>query len=88
MDLQELRKEIDAVDEALLPLLLRRFAIARQAADYKAAHALPVYDAGREQEIINKIAAKSGEEAAYVKAVYAAVLNASRALQQDEMKTD
>ena len=85
MDLQELRKEIDAVDEALLPLLLQRLALARRVADYKAEQGLPVVDAEREQAILNTLAAKSGDDAASVRAVYAAILKASRELQQQQI---
>lgn len=46
--LQTLRSEIDAIDERIIDLLARRFAVTRQVGQLKAHHALPAVDAERE----------------------------------------
>jgi chorismate mutase len=51
-------------------------------AAYKAENHLPVLDREREQAILNRLAAQSGEDAEAVQAVYAAIFQASRDLQQ------
>ena len=82
MDLTELRKEIDSVDEELIPLLVRRMKLSEQVAEYKLGNGIPVMNGEREREILAKVAERSGDTGDAVKAVYAAILEASRALQQ------
>ena len=53
MDLNELRNEINSIDEEILDLFLRRMDIASQVADYKKAHDLPIYQPQREREIVH-----------------------------------
>ena len=42
MTLEEVRKEIDAIDQQLLPLFLKRMDCAKQVAEIKREHHLPV----------------------------------------------
>ena len=44
MDLLDLRKEIDKIDDQLIPLLQHRMDISRQVAAYKAERGLPVFN--------------------------------------------
>ncbi|MBQ9228473.1 MAG: chorismate mutase [Eubacterium sp.] len=81
MDLQELRKEIDEIDDALIPLLLRRMEVSRQVAEYKVKRGIPVLDQQREQAILDDVAAKCGEQGDAVKTIFSATMDASRALQ-------
>ena len=81
-ELQDLRNEIDAVDDALIALLKQRLALSREVAEYKAAKNLPVYDAAREQAILDKAAAECGGQKDAIQAVFSAVLDASRKEQQ------
>ena len=48
MELQELRNEINRIDDEMLALLGRRLAVCRSIAEYKRANGLPVRDAARE----------------------------------------
>ena len=48
MTLQTLRAEIDAIDEQIIHLLAKRFAVTRQVGQLKARNALPSVDAERE----------------------------------------
>ena len=50
MELQELRNEINRIDDEMLALLGRRLAVCRSIAEYKRANGLPVRDAARETE--------------------------------------
>ena len=81
MDLSELRKEIDEVDEQLIPLLIRRMEIAGEVAKYKVENNIPVLNSAREQEILDKVEEKCGKYGNTIKTVYSATMDASRALQ-------
>ncbi len=81
MDLLDLRKEIDNIDEQLIPLLLKRMSIAEEVAKYKVKRGLPVLNEQREQEILQNVAQKCGEHGETIKTVFSATMDASRALQ-------
>ncbi len=81
MDLLGLRKEIDEIDEQLIPLLLKRMSISEQVAKYKVERGIPVLNSEREQQILNNVAEKCGEQGDTIKTVFSATMDASRALQ-------
>ncbi|MCL2627941.1 MAG: chorismate mutase [Oscillospiraceae bacterium] len=58
MNLQDLRAEIDKIDEELIRLFGERMDISAKVAEYKRENNMPVFDAKREQEILEKIAKK------------------------------
>lgn len=53
--LNELRNQINKVDEQLLRLLEQRFNIVRKVGQVKQAANLPVKDAAREQAVLNRL---------------------------------
>ena len=55
MDLKQLRDGIDDVDSEILSLFLKRMELCRGVADYKKEHNMPVFQGGREQQIIDRI---------------------------------
>lgn len=81
MDLLELRKEIDKIDNQLIPLLMKRMDIAGQVAEYKVKRGIPVLNEEREQQILDNVAEKCGEKGEIIKTVFSATMDASRALQ-------
>jgi len=81
MDLQSLRKEIDGIDEQLIPLLMQRMDVAKRVAQYKVQNDIPVLNEEREQQILEKVAARCGEQGDLIKTIYSAAMDASRALQ-------
>ena len=81
MDLLGLRKEIDKIDEELIPLLLKRMNISQQVAKYKVERGIPVLNQQREQEILDNVAEKCGDMGEIIKTVFSATMDASRALQ-------
>ena len=62
MDLQELRREIDTIDDEILKLFLKRMEIASKVSDYKKENNLSTLQKGREREILKRISEKSGNE--------------------------
>ncbi len=81
MDLLDLRKEIDDIDEQLIPLLIKRMGISKQVAEYKVQRGLPVLNEQREREILDDVHKKCGEQGDTIATVFAATMDASRALQ-------
>lgn len=81
MDLVELRKEIDKIDSQLIPLLLDRMEVAKGVAQYKVENGIPVLNEKREQEILDNVALKCGEQGDAIKTVFSSIMDASRALQ-------
>lgn len=81
MDLSELRKEIDNIDNELIPLLEQRMNIAKQVAEYKAQRNMPVLNEKREQEILDSVSEKCGDNGELIKTIFSATMDASRAIQ-------
>lgn len=81
MDLLDLRKQIDDIDEQLIPLLIKRMGISKQVAEYKVQRGLPVLNEQREKEILDDVRLKCGEQGETIATVFSATMDASRALQ-------
>ena len=79
MDLNELRNEIDSIDNELVSLFARRMAISGQVADYKREHGLPILVPAREREILQKVADMAGPEMGnYARVLYSMIFELSR----------
>lgn len=57
MNLDELRTQIDAVDDSLVELFQKRMDIAAQIAEYKRENGLPILQSAREREKLAAISA-------------------------------
>ncbi len=83
MELQELRQEIDSIDHEITRLFDKRMSACEEVAAYKRAHALPVFDAGREREKLSDVA--EGVRPEYsdaVRALYTTIFEQSRSRQR------
>jgi len=83
MTLDELRIEIDAIDDEIAPLLARRMALATQVAAAKREIGAPVRQPERERAVLARLGA--GMEPQYIPALetaYEAIFRASRELQE------
>ena len=79
MELNELRNEINQIDEELLNLFLRRMDVAEQVADYKRANNLPIYQPQREREILKKVADQAGpEKSGYARVLFSMLMELSK----------
>ena len=81
MELSDVRKEIDKIDAQLLPLFMQRMDCAKKVAAVKSRDGTPIYNAQREQEILNRISASAGEYGGAARLVYQTIMSESRALQ-------
>ena len=62
LDLSEIRKNIDKIDDQLLDLFRQRMDLTCQVAQYKAAHNMVVFQSEREKAIIQSVRDRSPEE--------------------------
>ena len=82
MELNELRNEIDLVDDALVKLFVKRMGLSAQVADYKKEHNMPIYVPAREREILQAVGKKSGHEMEnYARVLYSMLFELSRSYQ-------
>ncbi len=85
MELTELRKQIDEIDDQLVRLFCQRMDISAQVADYKKEHSLPILVPARERAILQEVAQKAGPELAnYTRALYAMIFELSRSYQSKQ----
>lgn len=82
-NLDEIRREIDQVDEAITRLLEKRMDCVRAVAAFKKRTGMPILDPSREQKILDRILSgvKNPGCREAIHAVYSAVLKASRDFQ-------
>ena len=84
MNLEECRKEIDAIDNELVELFVRRMNVAKDIAICKKESGKAVYDSERERLLLEKVEECAGEEFAdYTKRLYSSILELSRNYQSN-----
>jgi chorismate mutase/prephenate dehydratase len=87
--LNELRKEIDSIDEQLLTLLNKRMEIVRKVGEYKNSSNAPIYRPEREKEIIDRLTKLSESQNGLLKredieAIFLEIFSTSRNLERTE----
>jgi chorismate mutase len=86
MKLEDLRKEIDKIDEKIFLLLKERFKLVRKIGKIKKSKSMKIYQPKREREILMKIARKARKyriDPKEIIKIYKAILKASRKIQQN-----
>ena len=82
MEIQELRREIDTIDDQLVKLFCQRMDVAAQIGDYKKTNNLSIFVPGREREKLSDVAKKAGEDmASYTRVLYSMLFELSRSYQ-------
>ena len=82
MDIQELRGQIDLIDDELVRLFCQRMNVAAQIADYKKEHGLPILVPSREREKLKDVSQKAGPEMEnYTRVLYSMLFELSRSYQ-------
>ena len=83
MELNDLRKEIDNIDEQLVSLFSARMNLSAQVAAIKKEQNLPIFVPARERQILQDVAEKAGPEMAnYARVLYSMLFELSRSYQQ------
>ncbi|MCL2774541.1 MAG: chorismate mutase [Oscillospiraceae bacterium] len=86
-DLKDLRGKIDEIDDNIVKLLLNRFDVTQNVAEYKKENNLDILQQGREDEVLHNIAekiknsGKSEDYQKYILHIYRDILDASKMLQ-------
>lgn len=89
MNLEELRKTIDAVDRKILDLFKDRMTVSAEIARFKKANGMAVLDVDREKDKLDKIAKNVEDElAAYTSKLYLTLADLSKAYQRELFDAD
>lgn len=88
MNLEELRKEIDAVDRQIVELFEKRMEISERFAAYKKKAGLPIQDKAREQEKIKQVQGLTHTHfnRQHIEELYTLLMSLSRKLQEELVK--
>ena len=89
MDIQELRTQIDRVDDEIVRLYGERMELARQIGQYKKERGLPVLDPERERNLLDRVGEKAGKENENgVRELFGLLMAQSRALQTQDNRPE
>ena len=87
-ELEQLRLQLDAIDQQIVSLLSKRQAEVERVVQLKKAHNIPVYHPAREENLIShrrNQGSKAGLDPDYVEEIYRRILRESRAEQTAQM---
>lgn len=81
--LEQLRRSIDAIDEKLVALLVKRSSFADEIGRTKEAEGAPVKDPAREERVLKRVRSKTRRplSKSSVEKIYRAILKESRGMQ-------
>ena len=86
MELDKIRENIDKIDSEILTLFEQRMKLCEDVADYKAKNGLPVFQGGREKQVLDRIAQKSPENLeAATRLLFSQIMEISKCLQQEKL---
>lgn len=83
MDLSEIRKEIDSIDNQLIELFKKRMDCSARVAESKRQTNTPILNVQREQEILDKVYKQGGEYGYATQLLFSNIMELSRGLQHD-----
>jgi len=89
MDLKDIRKDIDSIDNQILELLEKRLSLMPSVIDYKIKNNLDIFDSAREKEILkNKIstAKNFSMDEKFITEIYQLIMDQSKKIQRDYLK--
>ena len=88
MNLEEYRKQIDAVDEEIVRLFQERMDIAARIAEFKKAQGMPILQPARERAKLAEVSEKSREDMqSYMRVLYSLLFELSRTYQEKGNRT-
>lgn len=83
MDINELRNEIDEIDESLVKLFKKRMEVASDIAAYKKENGKAIYDPARERDLLLRVSELAGEDAGdYTSVLYSTIMELSKSYQR------
>ena len=82
MDLEQLRSQIDTIDDQITDLFTARMDLSKEIAGCKKDSGLGVMNVSREREVISRVTARAGADMeSYVRVLYQTIFEASRSYQ-------
>ena len=82
MNIEELRQEIDTIDEQLVDLFVKRMGVSAQVAEYKKQNGRAVLDPSRERRLLERVSELAGEDLeSQTRVLYNVILSLSRSHQ-------
>ena len=89
MELEQLREQINGIDEEITDLFTKRMQVAGEIAKYKEEHGMTVLNRSREREILAKVSDQAGPElAGYTRILFSNLFELSRSYQAQKMRHD
>lgn len=86
--LKEVRTDIDAIDDRLLELFVKRMKCSERVAEIKGRSGLPVFNEAREQAIIDWVKGRAGSYGGEAASLYSAIMAVSRERQYQMLNED
>ncbi|WP_409966839.1 prephenate dehydratase domain-containing protein [Bengtsoniella intestinalis] len=83
MELSDIRKALDTLDDQLLDLFLKRMGLCEEVAAYKKANNIPILNRGREREILADVMTKAGHLEREAYHLFATMMELSRSRQAE-----
>ena len=83
MELSDIRKRIDSVDDQLLKLFLERMDLSEEVAAYKNEHHLPILNKERERAILAKVTENAGARERYAYHLFSTLFELARSRQAE-----
>ncbi|MBO5103775.1 MAG: chorismate mutase [Ruminococcus sp.] len=90
MDLQHLRDKIDDTDKEILSLFMKRMELCKGVAEYKKQNNMPVFQGGREKQVIDRIKALTNDKTLEngTSALFTTIMDISKLLQNRKLLSD
>lgn len=87
-NINNIRREIDLIDEELVKLFEKRLELALKVSEYKKEKSLPIFDSNRETEVINKAKSRlnNPQFEDYVEEFFTDIMEISKKLQYHNSK--
>lgn len=86
MELEQLRQEIDQIDQELVKLFGQRMDVSARIADYKRENAMPIFVPARERSKLQEVAKLAGPDMAnYTRVLYSMLFELSRSYQSKRL---
>ena len=83
MELNELRDRIDATDDEIIKLFIKRMKISESVAQYKKEHNMQIFDGERERLLLDRVEEKAGGEmGGYTRKLFECLMELSKEYQK------
>ncbi len=77
-EIDELRMEIDEIDEDILKLIEERLIVAKKIGQIKRSQGLEIYDPKREEEILDRISSKTSLQKDFINKIFKDIMEYCR----------